>query len=84
MFDCKPVEKEWTNWLERAFANVQTTNSLLYLLLNCLQDNRFLSPVTHYGIDLVEHAFKSKQVESSSASMIYDVLVKEERVVAQS
>jgi hypothetical protein len=47
------------------------------LLLNCLQDRSFLDPVTQYGIDLVEHAFKSKEVEASSADMIYEVLVKE-------
>lgn len=63
VFDCKPVEKEWHGWLQRAFAHVQTHNALLSLLINGIQDKRFLGPVTSYGIDLVEHAFQSKKVE---------------------
>lgn len=38
VFDCKPVEKEWNGWLERAFANTQTHNALLFLLVNGIQD----------------------------------------------
>lgn len=81
VFDCKPVEKEWHSWLERAFANTQTHNALLHLLINGIQDKRFLTPVTAYGLDLVETAFRSKAVLNSSAKMIHEVLVKEQRVV---
>ena len=34
VFDSKPVEQAWQGWLERAFANVQTHNALLHLLVN--------------------------------------------------
>jgi hypothetical protein len=81
VFDNKIVEKEWAGWLERAFAHTQTHNSLLYLLVNGIQDNRFVQPVTKYGLDLVETAFTSKAVEQASGQMIYDVLCKEPRVV---
>ena len=53
----------------------------MYLLNNGIADNRFLKPVTDYGLDLVETAFTSKQVAKSSSQMSYDVLVKEAKVV---
>lgn len=81
IFDNKIVEKEWGTWLENAFAAPQVYNSLLYLLCNGIADNRFIKPVTDYGLDLVEVAFTSKQVARSSSQMSYDVLVKEPRVV---
>lgn len=48
--------------------------------MNGIQDNRFIEPVTKYGLDLVETAFSSKPVEQSSGKMIYDVLCQEPRV----
>jgi hypothetical protein len=51
------------------------------LLLNGIEDKRFLGPVTSYGIDLVESTFRQPVVKKASQSMIYDVLVKEQKVV---
>jgi hypothetical protein len=46
------------------------------LLLNGIEDKRFLGPVTSYGIDLVENTFRQPVVEKASQRKIYDVLVK--------
>lgn len=34
VFNSPQVEREWSKWLEHAFAHPQTTNALLYLIVN--------------------------------------------------
>ena len=81
VFHCPTVQKVWTGWLQAAFAQTQTTNALLNLVLHGIQHNRFLAPVTQYAQNLVDFAFRTQPVQKSASLMIYDVLVMEPRVV---
>lgn len=83
IFDSQPIQKEWLGWLSRAFQNVQTTDALLFLLVNGIKDQRFLDNVIPYGIDLIGNAVQQPEVVKGSAQMVQDVLVHEPRVVAQ-
>ena len=51
------------------------------MIVNGIQDKRFLGPVTNYSIDIVDHAFKQPEVSSAAANMIVDVLINEKRVL---
>ena len=84
VIDCNLVHFEWQSWLDRAFQNVKTHNALLYLLINGIQDKRFVDQSALYGMDLISHAVVQKSVIDSSSKMTVDVLINEPRVVKSS
>jgi hypothetical protein len=43
-----------------------TTDALLWLLLNGIKDQRFLTDVIDYGKDLIGHAVQQPEVKSAS------------------
>ena len=83
ILDSKPVEREWLGWLERAFRDTQTHDALLYLLLNGIQDKRFVDKSIGYGLDLITTAVQSRAVLDASVNLVQECLVREPRVVKE-
>lgn len=56
VLNSKPVQDQWIGWLGQAFCDKQTTDALLYLLINGITDKKFVDQSIPYGLKLITHA----------------------------